>query len=138
MPIRLFQLTAATAMLAMSTIMMMPNGTLADGLPVTSVAPSVVPGTGVTAYGTRSAPIVSSPVIGYGPAPDFAPIYDTSRTRPVVTEPVAGVSGTGEDRTIEYNSEAGATAPHVAPNSARPAVTPQDLTSHQDLMQSRP
>ena len=54
--------------------------------------------------------------MGYGPSPDFAPIYDTSALQGVTTRPISNVRINGENVDIEYDDEAAARASHATPD----------------------
>ncbi len=89
---------------------------MADGSPVVSLAPTLLGPTGVAVYSTVATPVTTARVVGYGPSPDFAPIYDTSALRGVTTRPTSNVRINGENVDIEYDNEAAARASHATPD----------------------
>lgn len=112
---RSFALAAAVASgLAVAS----PLPALADGSPVVSLGIALVGPMRLPFYNTTAAPVTTARVIGYGQAPDFAPIYDTSVQQGVTSRPVSDVQGSGENLVIRYNDEDAARATHAMPNSA--------------------
>lgn len=97
---------------------------LADGSPVISLAPTFLGRTGITVNSTVASPVMTARVVGYGPGPDFAPIYDVSVGQPITSRPVAGVQVNGENVDIQYDEQAAARAPHTLP-----AVSSQDTST---------
>lgn len=89
---------------------------IADGSPVVSLAPTLLGRSGITVYSTVATPVTTARVVGYGPSPDFAPIYDTSALQGVTTRPISNVRINGESVEAEYDSEAAARATHAMPD----------------------
>jgi hypothetical protein len=93
-----------------------PLPAIADGVPVVSLGTTPVGPMRVPFYNTSATPVTTARVVGYGPSPDFAPIYDTSVLQGVTTRPVKNVRISGENVDIEYDNEAAARAPHELPD----------------------
>lgn len=108
-----FAFAAATAA---GVVIGAPRHALADGSPVVTLGVTLVGPMRLPFYTTTATPVTSARVIGYGPSPDFAPIYDTSVRRPVTTRPVGNVQTNGENVDIDYDDEAAARASHAPPD----------------------
>lgn len=93
-----------------------PLPAIADGAPVVSLGITPVGPMRLPFYNTNATPVTTARVIGYGPSPDFAPIYDTNVLQGVTTRPVSNIRVSGENVDIEYDNEAAARAPHALPD----------------------
>lgn len=100
---------------------------LADGSPVVSLAPTLLDRTGSTVNSTVAASVTTARVVGYGPGPDFAPIYDLSAQQVITSHPVAGVQVNGENVDIQYDHEAAARIPHTLPDVSRQDISTRSI-----------
>lgn len=107
---------ALAALAATSLSVAAPLPAIADGTPVVSLGITSVGPMRLPFYNTRATPVTTARIIGYGPSPDFAPIYDTSVLQGVTTRPVSNIRSSGESVDIEYDNEAAARAPHALPD----------------------
>ena len=106
---------ALTALAATGLAVAAPLPAIADGTPVVSLGITPVGPMRLPFYNTNATPVTTARVIGYGPSPDFAPIYDTSVLQGVTTRPVSNVRISGENVDIEYDNEAAPQSGTVQP-----------------------
>ena len=107
---------AFAALTAVGLAVAAPLPAIADGAPVVSLGITPVGPMRVPFYNTNASLITTARVIGFGPSPDFSPIYDTSVLQPVTSRPVIRVRTNGENVDIEYDDEAAARATHALPD----------------------
>ena len=69
---------ALAALAATGLAVAAPLPAIADGAPVVSLGITPVGPMRLPFYNTNATPVTTARVIGYGPSPDFAPIYDTN------------------------------------------------------------
>ena len=93
-----------------------PLPAFANGSPVVSLGVTLVGPMRLPFYNTNATPVATARVIGYGPSPDFAPIYDTSVLQGVTSRLVGAIRTSGESLGIDYDDAAAARAPHALPD----------------------
>lgn len=106
---------ALAALTATGLAVAAPLPAIADGAPMVSPGITSVGPTRLPLYNINATSVTTARVIGYGQAPDFAPIYDTSVLQSVTTRPVSNVRTNGENVDIEYDNEAATGAPRALP-----------------------
>jgi len=109
---------ALAALAATGLAVAAPLPAIADGAPVVSLGTTPLGPMRIPFYNTNAAQVTTARVIGYGPSPDFAPIYDTSVQQGVTSRPVSNVRINGENVEIEYDTSAAAREPHALPDLA--------------------